>query len=206
MVPPPVSPDALIFVPSATFTVPPGGTVNVADGTKINASGDTGGGTIQIGGGAHGKGTLANAQQTNIGNATISADAISNGNGGTVTVWADGSSSFSGSISAKGGAKGGNGGSVETSGGHLNVGNSATVNTSSALGLTGDWLLDPTDINIETGGGDGIGGSNIDPNTIISALGSTNVTLEANDDINVLNAILYTSANALNLLAGNYVY
>src|SRR5665213_3294019 len=183
-----------------------GGTVNVADGTKINASGDAGGGTIQIGGGLHGKGTLANAQTTNVGNATITADAISKGNGGTVTVWADGSSSFSGSISAKGGAKGGNGGSVETSGGHLNVGNSATVNTSSALGLTGDWLLDPTDINIETGGGDGIGGSNIDPNTIISALGSTNVTLEANDDINVLNAILYTSANALNLLAGNYVY
>src|SRR5665213_691352 len=178
-----------------------GGTVNVADGTKINASGDAGGGTIQIGGGLHGKGTLANAQTTNVGNATITADAISKGNGGTVTVWADGSSSFSGSISAKGGAKGGNGGSVETSGGHLNVGNSATVNTSSALGLTGDWLLDPTDINIETGGGDGIGGSNIDPNTISSALGSTNVTLEASDDIFVRNIVIYSSSNTLSLLA-----
>ncbi len=183
-----------------------GGTVNVADGAKINASGDAGGGAIQIGGGLHGKGTLANAQQTNIGNATISADAITKGNGGTVTVWADGSTSLAGSISAKGGASGGNGGSVETSGGHLSVGKSATVNTSSALGATGDWLLDPTDILIQTGGTDGIGGSNIDPNTIISALGSTNVTLEATQDIDIESALDYTSGNALSLLAQGNIF
>ena len=178
-----------------------GGTVNVANGANINASGDAGGGAIQIGGGLHGKGTIANSNTTNIGTATISANAITKGNGGTVAVWSNGITSYSGKISATGGAQGGNGGLVETSGGGVNVGRAGSVNTSATHGATGDWLLDPTNIDIETGGTDGIGGSNISPTTIINALGSTNVTLEATNDITVNSAVDYSSSNTFSLLA-----
>ncbi|HEY8949011.1 MAG TPA: filamentous hemagglutinin N-terminal domain-containing protein [Rhizomicrobium sp.] len=194
-----------------------GGTVNIADGAKINASGDAGGGTIQIGGGLHGQGTLAHAQRTIIGNATISADATSKGNGGTVAVWSDGSTSYAGSISARGGAKGGNGGQVETSGHTLGVAASAKVDTSAPLGLTGDWLLDPSVITIvaESCGtgtslpGNGTLSTGADPGqedqvetgTIISALSSTNVTLEASTAINVEDDLTYTSSHTLSLLS-----
>jgi filamentous hemagglutinin family protein len=178
-----------------------GGTVNVTNGATINASGDAGGGTIQIGGGLHGKGTIANSNATNIGSATISANAIVNGNGGTVAIWSNGTTNFAGTVSATGGAQGGNGGLVETSGGNVQVGAAGKVITSAAKGTTGDWLLDPTNIDIETDGTDGIGGSDISPTTIINALGSTNVTLEATNDITISNAVDYSSSNTLSLLA-----
>ena len=167
-----------------------GGTVNVADGAKVDASGDQGGGSIQIGGGFHGQGTIANSNATNIGNASIKADAITSGNGGKVAVWSNGNTSFAGTISAKGGVNGGNGGFVETSGSHVQLATSAGVNTTAKKGATGNWLLDPTDISIVQGGEDGIGTTNaeasIDPNTIINALTTSNVTLEASDTISVL--------------------
>src|SRR6185437_14673652 len=101
------------------------------------------------------------------------------GDGGKISLWSDGQTSFSGNASAKGGAQGGNGGIVETSGEKLHVGSDAKVDTSAAQGNTGTWLLDPTNIDIVSGGADGIGGSNIDPSTITSALASTNVSLQA---------------------------
>ena len=190
-----------------------GGTVNVADGAKIDASGNAGGGTVQIGGGLHGRGTLAHAQRTIIGGATIAADATGKGNGGTVAVWSDGGTSFAGSISAKGGAQGGNGGQVETSGHTLGVAASAKVDTSAPLGLTGDWLLDPDTLYITSGTGgtqlpgngtlnDGNSSETIGATTITNQLLSTNVTLEANQQINVCATIAYTSPNALSLLSG----
>ncbi len=178
-----------------------GGTVNVNNGATINASGDAGGGAIQIGGGLHGKGTIANSKATNIGNATISANAITKGNGGTVAIWSNGTTSFAGTVSATGGSQGGNGGLVETSGGNVQVGAAGKVVTSAAKGSTGDWLIDPTNIDIVTGGTDGIGGSNISPTTVINALGSTNVTLEATNDITISDAVDYSSSNTLSLLA-----
>ena len=51
-----------------------------------------------------------------VGKATINAHAIRRGNGGKVAVWSNGETSFAGSISAQGGAAGGNGGKIETSG------------------------------------------------------------------------------------------
>src|SRR6185437_14574302 len=149
------------------------------------ASGDHGGGTVQIGGGLHGQGSIANAQTTNVGKASISADAITQGDGGKISLWSDGETTFSGNASAKGGAEGGNGGIVETSGEKLHVGSDAKVDTSAAQGNTGTWLLDPTDIDI------------------VSALASTNVSLQATNDITVDNNLTYSSANSLSLLAGH---
>ncbi len=181
-----------------------GNTVNVADGAKLDVSGARGGGEVRIGGDFHGGGTLAHAANVNVGKATIDADAISQGSGGKVAVWSDNKTVFDGAISARGGARGGNGGFVETSGkGDLQVGLHATVNTVAMHGLTGTWLLDPTDIDIITGGTDGLGGSMIDPKTITDALATTAVELEATHDITIDNAVDYTSGNAFTLLAEN---
>jgi len=198
-----------------------GATVNVVDGARIDASGDAGGGSVSIGGDFHGKGKLADATQTNIGNATIDADAITKGNGGQVAVWSNTNTTFSGTISAKGGAQGGNGGYVETSGGNLQVGLSGFVDTSAVAGKSGTWLLDPENIVIATGGTtslsggtDGLGNDpdgtdTIAPSTITNALqAGTDVTLEASNNITVSNDVIYSSSNDLSLLAegGIYVY
>ena len=84
---------------------------------KINASGSAGGGTIRVGGDAHGQGDLPRATQTKIDSrSTLRADAGQSGKGGKVVAWSDGKTDFHGSISARGGLLGGDGGFVETSG------------------------------------------------------------------------------------------
>jgi len=183
-----------------------GKTVQVADGTTVDASGANGGGSILIGGNFHGQGGEQNADTTTIGNATIKADALQKGDGGKIAVWSNKQTVFNGTISAKGGAQSGNGGYVETSGGNLKVGKTAKVDTLSSHGQTGTWLLDPQNIDIVDGGTDGLGGSEIDPSTIVNALASTNVELEATQNINIDDAVLYSSANAFTMLAGANIY
>ncbi|HEX9078887.1 MAG TPA: filamentous hemagglutinin N-terminal domain-containing protein, partial [Desulfuromonadaceae bacterium] len=94
-----------------------GDKVGLLDSSKIDASGASGGGTVLVGGNSQGKGPEQNASVTYVGkDASIAADAVTNGNGGKVVVWADDTTRFHGSISAKGGAQGGDGGNVEVSG------------------------------------------------------------------------------------------
>src|ERR1051325_9359762 len=103
-----------------------GGTVKVLgqyaglfDGSKIDASGDAGGGTVLVGGNFHGAGSERNASHTFVGsNTSINANAVNTGNGGQVAVWSNDGTKFFGSISARGGAQAGNGGSIEVSGKH----------------------------------------------------------------------------------------
>ncbi|HUI19198.1 MAG TPA: filamentous hemagglutinin N-terminal domain-containing protein, partial [Alphaproteobacteria bacterium] len=146
-----------------------GGSVNLAPGAKIDVSGDAGGGVALVGGNFHGAGPQANATTTTVAaGATILADAVTTGNGGQVAVWSDGTTTFNGTISARGGAQGGNGGTVETSGeGALIVGPSASVNASATMGTAGQWLLDPLAANSNvtislgsTSGGTFAGGTN----------------------------------------------
>ncbi len=191
-----------------------GNNVHVENGATLNASGDAGGGTVLIGGGFHGRGPIANAATTLVGKATIDVDALEKGNGGRVAVWSDKHTVFAGKISTRGGRLGGNGGYVETSSGvSLQIAFDAVVNASAPSGSKGTWLLDPLNIIIETGGttqlDNGVLGLNqdqgktdtVDPGTITSALNSTNVLLEAANDITVLNDVLYNSTNSLLLLA-----
>ena len=126
--------------------------VGLFDGAKVNASGDAGGGTILIGGNFHGAGPEQNASMTYVGSgATISADAITSGNGGNVAVWSNDATKFYGNISAKGGTQGGDGGFVEVSG-KTYLDFAGLVNTLAPIGKTGTLLLDPTEISIEHGG------------------------------------------------------
>ena len=117
--------------------------VGILSGANINASGDAGGGAVQIGGDFHGAGTTPTSEATIVQQgATINANAITSGNGGSVAVWSDGYTNFAGAIEATGGSQSGNGGYVETSG-HQTLDVSGTVDTSAANGAGGSWLLDP---------------------------------------------------------------
>ncbi len=169
-------------------------------GATLNASGATGGGTVQVGGGMHGKGPLPTASKTTADATTvIKADATVSGKGGNVVVWSDKSTSFAGSISARG-AGTGNGGVAEVSSkGVLSYTGSADL--LSDQGSRGSLLLDPKFITISTGGTDPITGglvafgdnpnnSTIDPTTLLNALSGANVTLQAKTDISFLDSVL----------------
>ncbi len=124
-----------------------GASVALAATAKIDASGDAGGGEVEVGGGPHGAdASLADATTTYVADgAVIDASAAGAGNGGAVSVWSNGTTVFNGAIRATGGPGGGNGGWVETSGeGILNVGPSAAVSVAAVSGTPGTWLLDPT--------------------------------------------------------------
>jgi filamentous hemagglutinin family protein len=130
-----------------------GSEINIGAAAVLSASGDSGGGTILLGGGKGGVSAGAdNALVTRVAaGASISADALVRGNGGTVVAWADNFTQALGNFSARGGALGGDGGLVETSAkGLLDVAG-ARVDTTASAGTLGNWLLDPTDITIKTG-------------------------------------------------------
>jgi filamentous hemagglutinin family protein len=189
----------------------------------IDASGDAGGGTVLVGGDYHGgNADIQNAQQTVIGaDGIIRADAGTTGDGGRVIVWSDESTKFLGSISARGGAQSGNGGFVETSGNVLQA--FGSVDTRAPNGRTGNWLLDPLDINISANGtipvscltltgvcfDDNPGAtSSISPIFINTNLFTTSVTLQAHHDITLQTSLtlLYGgSGQTFTLQAGNNI-
>src|ERR1035437_1691459 len=148
-------------------------------GGHINASGDAGGGTVLIGGDLHGAtSAVQNASATYMSaDSTISADAITNGSGGTVVLWSNDSTRAYGSITARGGAQGGDGGLIETSGHWLDVAG-ISVNASAPNGKRGTWLLDPADVTITAGTtGGSFDGAN--PNVFSPASGVNAATVDA---------------------------
>ena len=141
---------------SATGSAGEGGTVRLLgtgvglfDTATVDASGITGGGTVLVGGDFQGKNPLVlNAEATFMGkDTTIKADAVNGGDGGKVIVWADNTTRAYGSISARGGVNGGNGGFVETSGkNYLDFQGIADLRA--PHGSVGTLLLDPSNITI----------------------------------------------------------
>jgi filamentous hemagglutinin family protein len=157
-------------------------------GADINASGDAGGGTVLIGGDYQGKNpAVPNASATYMSaDSTITASAITDGNGGKVILWADDATRVYGSISAVGGSQGGNGGLIETSGHWLDVAG-IKVNASAPNGARGTWLLDPNNITIQAAGAE------------------TNVTASPNFTSTDDTAIVTTATIQTALIAGNNV-
>lgn len=139
--------------------------VGLSGTTSVDVSGASGGGDILIGGDYQGKNpNVRNAQMTFVGaGAQLNASATDQGDGGKVIVWSDRSTRVFGTIEAKGGANGGNGGLVETSGKQgLEFG--ANVDVSAAHGQGGTLLLDPESITIIGGERPPIITSTITPN------------------------------------------
>ena len=121
----------------------------------VDASGQTGGGTVLVGGDYLGSNPeIKNAQFTYTGKDTqIIADATDTGKGGKVIVWADDSTRAYGRIFARGGKNGGDGGFVETSGKrYIDLG-LIPPDAGAYQGQAGLWLLDPGNIKIVDGGG-----------------------------------------------------
>ena len=129
----------------------------VRSGAVIDVSGAQGGGEALIGGGWQGKDSrIANAQETTVeAGATIKADAIDGGNGGTIVAWSQDATRVYGFLSARGGAVAGDGGNIETSGHYLEM--RGQVDASAPNGKAGTLLLDPTDVciafNLASAGG-----------------------------------------------------
>lgn len=132
-------------------------------GGSVDASGATGGGSIFVGGGFQGGDVWtkpadallknsAHSRQTYVSDSTtLRADATgARGDGGKIVAWSDGTTQFAGTISARGGRSGGDGGTVETSG-VAGLGSSGKVDASApGGGKKGTWLLDPKNITIGT--------------------------------------------------------
>ena len=183
-----------------------GNTVNLTN-ANINASGNAGGGLVLVGGNFKGAGPQANSLSTNMDNqSAINADSIQTGNGGRIAIWSDGTTAVAGTLSARGGALSGNGGYIETSGQHLLLASTVSVNTLAQHGVSGMWLLDPTDFTIAPTGGD-ISGA-----TLSTELGLTSVEILSSQggsgssgNIYVKDAIAWSSANSLTLTAVNAI-
>jgi filamentous hemagglutinin family protein len=124
--------------------------VHLLDTARVNASGESGGGEILIGGDYQGKNPkVGNANYVWTGpKAQVNADAIKEGPGGKVIFWGNQQNHYYGTTSARGGALGGDGGFVEVSGAYLNF--RGIADRSAPHGQAGLLLLDPSDITIST--------------------------------------------------------
>jgi len=135
-----------------------GGTVEITGekialtGATIDVSGDSGGGTAHIGGGREGKGldNAANAVYADSAT-TIKADAIRAGDGGEIVLFSHDSTRSGAKLLARGGLESGNGGFIETSGGWLSLSGAPNTSARSLFGKSGQWLIDPLNLDIVAG-------------------------------------------------------
>ena len=175
-------------------------------GAKVNASGATAGGLVRVGGAFQGGKAdqsdplyqsyvarwgalppIAAATTVTIDAGTrINVSARHAGDGGTAIVWSEQTTGFAGSILARGGALGGDGGSVETSG-RVNLQATGIVDAAASHGAAGQWLLDPNNITIQSAGS------------------NTNVTASPNFTSTDDNAIVTTTSIQAALNAGTSV-
>ncbi len=197
-----------------------GGSITVAPHAELtvgrallDVSGATGGGTIRLGGDAHGAGSLVHADRSSIGpDARLLADATHDGTGGRVIVWSDARTDFLGQISARGAGLQGAGGFAEVSShGLLRFAGDADLR--GAPGHTGNLLLDPFDVTISTAadsnhdasfsatGNDSV----VNVTTLQNALATANVTVSTGSagsqagDITVASPVAWNSGNSLTL-------
>lgn len=174
----------------------PGGTIHllgkevqIKEGSTIQTSSPFNGGEILIGGDYQGLNpNILNAQTTTTEpNTYIQADALEQGDGGTVIFWSDGITTVESQTSVRGGKHGGNGGFVEVSGVKGYIYNGLT-DRRAPQGKNGTLLFDP------------------DANIIINAAGpDTNITPATPFEPTGTNAILTTTTLQNELALGNVI-
>lgn len=171
-----------------------GKTVSVA-GTIDTSSAVGNGGSIRVGGYFKGKGLTPTAESTVV-SGTLKANGGATGKGGSIVVWSNKDTSFTGRLLAAGGNGGGNA-EISSKGvlgvsGYANVGNSGSI------------LFDPFDLIIRTGGGvDTATERFVDTNFIQTAVG--NLDFQAQQDLSVNNAISRDNVGNLTLSAGRSI-
>jgi filamentous hemagglutinin family protein len=201
-----------------------GDQVALIEKTLVSANGYTGGGNVLIGGGFQGKDPdVYNAQQTFVGpDVRIEANALSDGDGGRVIVWADDDARFYGNISARGGKHSGDGGIAEVSGGYLDFQGAADMRAPS--GEYGKLLLDPESITISNAVDSNVTGSSpfepeaagpaiLNVDTLTGALALADVIVQAAyygspdpGNITVADAINWNASTKLTLNTANNIY
>ena len=173
-----------------------GRNVGLLDAGRIDASGDHGGGHVQLvassvaGAGAGAGGGVVVARD-----AQINVDAVTLGNGGRVDLTGD-YARTTGSVSARGGAQGGNGGLVKlnVSGGVETAG--MKVDASAAHGQAGTLNIDPFDVFVYDFTGTGYQPSQL-PNPFVPVGDSTVFTNDINATLsNGTNVTITTGAGA----------
>jgi len=191
--------------------------IQVKATAKLDVTGDAGGGKIAIGGGGPNTRTqsFTPAESTTIAaGARLDASALTSGDGGEILAFTSltnplALTQVAGSLIARGGAQGGNGGFVETSGYRLDV-SGIVVNTIAPKGRVGLWLLDPTNIVISrdststtTDAGcavtpaDLTNCTNVKASDLQNQLALTEITLSAVTSITVDASINWSSDNSL---------
>jgi filamentous hemagglutinin family protein len=190
--------------------------VGVENPATIDASGSSGGGEVLIGGGFQGGGSLPHAKVVYLSPVvSIKASATTKGEGGQIVAWSDGYTGAYGTFEAMGGALGGSGGLIETSGHYLTV-TGIQVDLSAVNGETGTWLLDPWDITISAAGDGGyfpgglwrvwqptVNPSNINITTLTTNLAAANVVINTagagggNGDITLSVPLTWSSGTIL---------
>ncbi|MFM7136090.1 MAG: hypothetical protein ACKO1M_03340, partial [Planctomycetota bacterium] len=168
-----------------------GDVLSVGDSAALTATGSSGGGQILLGGSwQNSDPSIRQAVSTTVAaGAVLDASATQQGDGGTIVVWSDihnpaGRTTAAGTLLARGGLFGGDGGRIETSGYGLDV-TGVTVSTLAPLGKTGEWLIDPYNITISNGTQTGVNGSFmatadsavVNVATLEAALATTSVTV-----------------------------
>ncbi|ADG93734.1 filamentous hemagglutinin family outer membrane protein [Arcobacter nitrofigilis DSM 7299] len=122
----------------------------------------------------------------------IEANSLDGINGHVELYAHGGTANIAGTIKAKGGF-------VETSGKELSVASTTLVEASK-------WLLDPTNMTIESTGGTSLTGASVSATAIESNLATTDIELKADNDITVNEDITWGEATKLTLTAGNEIY
>ncbi|RQO61090.1 hypothetical protein DBR47_07550, partial [Paucibacter sp. KBW04] len=157
--------------------------IRLDGGAQLNASGASGGGQVQVGGGWQGQDAgVRNAQQVQA-DASVRAvaDAGEQGKGGEVVFWSDDKTQFAGQISVRGGAQGGDGGRAEVSGKQV-LQYSGVTDARAPKGRTGDLLLDPATLTIRGGSGTAPADGSVVYETQLEAQ-TANIILEATTNV-----------------------
>ncbi len=180
------------------------GSVTLTRSATVDASGSAGGGTVAIGTtlarARGGPGTAATLTANSVSiapRARIAASATDDGDGGRVTVLSLGDTAMSGTIQARGGRFGGNGGSVEISGENLSL--SGGVDVGAPLGVTGSILLDPTNLTIVDSGADD--STDVGPNGVTYDAGGADDTVSASAIEGLTGSITLQATNSLEIAA-----
>ncbi len=205
-----------------------GDRVGLFAGTEVNATGNTGGGTILIGGEQQGRGDTRTSEFVYLDrDASVSANGGINGDGGTVILFAENSARIDGNLTARGGEQSGDGGFIETSG-LIGLRVNSTPDASATNGAAGTWLIDPNNITVVASDATeaGIeqttdidnevftaiaGGATILNTTIQDVLMGSNVTIDTGDtgtedgDITINDSIISGSGNSLTFNAARNI-
>lgn len=196
-----------------------GNALTLAATSILTSDGATGGGSVLAGGGFRGVDTsITNAQNVVVERgAVLSANAIAQGSGGNVVLFANHDLTFNGNLQAHGGVNGGDGGKAELSGkGSLHLqGLAGHVDLGSTHGHAGALLIDPNDILItDLGSGTTVTNpaqaNTLDITDVSTFLDTANLTIQTDSgasggsgNITLDGLLSWTSSNSLTITALN---